>query len=260
MTSSSKESFGLLFAPQDLFADPIQALESKDMRKAALLIAALFLFTQPCCSQDSESPGQAKSQPTQKEDGDEENEEEEAQRYLPDWYLKDKLAEEAFSALGSARFTSPRGLVSARDFASTAARAKLFQVQNSLTKEIVKSWIAKCPKGERKALELLYQSPTFAKHLKDQPLFGSSILKVHVEKNKVYALAQSPAKIYFTKLNPSLEAFAKSQKKSVSKSSWKKLQEVLEPLRMAIETKQRLYLLRITKPKETAKKAPKKKD
>ena len=228
------------------------------MRKAALILAALFLFTQPCCSQDSESPNHAKSKPTQEEDG--EAKEQEKQRYVPDWYLKDKLAEEALSALGSARFNSPRGLVASRDFASTAARAKLFQVQNTLTKETMKSWIAVCPKGERKALESLYQSPAFAKHLKDQPLFGSSILKIRVEKNKVYALAQSPAKIYFSKLRTSLEAFAKSQKKSVSKTSWKKLQELLEPLQMAYETKQRLYLLRITKPKEVLKKAPKKKD
>lgn len=235
-------------------------LESEDMRKAALILTALFLFTQPCCSQDSESPGQAKSQPTQKEEGDEEQDEEETHRYLADWYLKDKLAEEALSALGSSRFNSPRGMVAARDFASTAARAKLFQVQNALTKETVKSWVAVCPKGERKALESLYQSPAFVKHLKDQPLFGSSILKIHVETNKVYALAQSPAKIYFSKLRSSLETFAKSQKKSVSKASWKKLQDLLEPLRMAFETKQRLYLLRITKPKEALKKAPKKKD
>ncbi|MDF1663605.1 MAG: hypothetical protein P1V97_17680 [Planctomycetota bacterium] len=218
------------------------------MRKTSTIILLLYLFTQPCCSQDSDNGGTSPASKPNSKKPVAKTDDEKTIKYIKDWHLRDDLAAEGFSAIGSAYAASPRGIMAAREFASTAARAKLFTLQNTRTDEVVKRWISKCPKVEQTDLTKLFTGLAFQKHLKDQPLHGSLIVRIHFEKKKVYALAQSPAKIYFEKAQLSLEKFIKDQKKTVSKASWDELKKLTEELEMAWSTKQRVYLLRASKP------------
>lgn len=228
------------------------------MRKTSIIAVLLYLFIQPCSSQDSDKPGTTPASKPVVKDAAEKTSKEKKVQYIEDWHLRGDLAAEAFSAIGSAYAASPRGRMAAREFASTAARAKLFELQNTRTVEIVKTWVASCPKEQQGELKTLFTDPAFQKHLKDQPLHGSLVVRIRFGKNHVYALAQSPAKIYFEKLHLSLEKYLKDQKKTASKASWDELKKLTEKLEMAWATKQRVYLLRLNKPAKKEEKKEKK--
>ena len=209
------------------------------MKSVFGMALCLFLFSQPCCSQDANKDKAAKKpeKPVVKK----------TVKILKDWHLRDELARNSLAAIGSAPIMGGRLRSSDRSFASLRARAKLFKLQNEETKKIVNAWIGKCPKDQQASLIKLFESAAFEKHLKDQALFGSKISHIRIDQGRVYVLAHSAAKVYLGKVLESVEKFMTAQKVAFSKGLKDPLKKYLEQRDMAWATKQRVYLKRIPK-------------